>query len=85
MLLVLLDLSAAFDTIDHTKLVDRLEMTFGIGGTALESYIRDIGRIIDNSNVSIVYADDTQLSENYSFSELISPTWNPLSMMGRGG
>ena len=35
-LLVFLDLSAAFDTIDHSVLLRRLETTFGFTGTALE-------------------------------------------------
>ena len=35
-LLVLLDLSSAFDTVDHDIMICRLAMSFGIIGTALQ-------------------------------------------------
>ncbi len=43
-LLVLLDLSAVFDTIDHNILLNRLENSVGISGSALawfKSYLSD--------------------------------------------
>ena len=42
--LVLLDLSAAFDTVDHDILIRRLQITYGINGTAIQwfrSYLTD--------------------------------------------
>ena len=43
-LLIMLDLSAAFDTVGHKVLIDLLEKQFGVSGTALEwfqSYLHD--------------------------------------------
>ena len=34
-IITMLDLSAAFDTIDHSTLLNRLSVNFGISGTAL--------------------------------------------------
>ena len=55
-LLVLLDLSAAFNTIDHQVLLNRLYVTYGITGTALKwfhSYLSDRKkRILINGSYS---------------------------------
>ena len=47
--LIMLDLSAAFDTIDHQTLLDRFEHLFGVTGQALEwisSYLRDRYQVV---------------------------------------
>ena len=50
---VLLDLSAAFDTIDHKKLLNILDTSFGIRGDALkwfESYLSDRQQTVQIGN-----------------------------------
>ena len=52
-LLVLLDLSAAFDTIDHLILIDRLENLIGLSGHALSwnrSYLSERHAVVYNSS-----------------------------------
>jgi exonuclease III len=54
-LLVSLDLSAAFDTIDHKILIDRLHKTFGVSGTALSwiiSYLSNRTQLVTLGKLS---------------------------------
>jgi hypothetical protein len=46
----LLDLSSAFNTIDHTVLIDRLKTRFGLNGTVLKWF----GSYLSNRTQSIV-------------------------------
>ena len=52
-MLLFLDLSAAFDTVNHRVLLSRLSDRFGIKGTALswfESYLRGRTQFVGNDN-----------------------------------
>ena len=87
--LVLLDLSAAFDTIDHTILLSRLESYFGITGSALgllSSYLSDRSQSVKiESSLSAPLPLTTGVPQGSVLGPLLfclytTPlTWNPLS------
>src|SRR6476619_1037122 len=87
--LVLLDLLAAFDTIDHQILIQRLESTFGISGSALSllsSYLLDRFQFVSidsscssNSNLHTGVPQGSVLSPL-----LFTPYTNPLSYIFEG-
>ena len=57
-ILLLLDLSVAFDTVDHCILLPRLSRRFGIGGTALEwfrSYLGDRTQFLNINGSTVVF------------------------------
>ena len=59
-MLVLLDLSAAFDTVSHQKLLQRLNVTFGVSGLALDwfkSYLSDRRQCVHIDGVSSEFVD----------------------------
>ena len=58
-LLVLLDQSAAFDTVDHDVLLNRLSTSFGVRGSALHWF----PSYLSNRSQSISF--DQKLSENF--------------------
>jgi hypothetical protein len=60
-ILLMLDLSAAFDVIDHDILFDRLQYSFGISGTALSwirSYLTDRSQCV---SIGSVHSDNMVL------------------------
>ena len=71
--LVLLDLSAAFDTVNHSVLLDRLEHRIGLGGTALQwfrSYLSDrVQRVIVNG----VRSNDHELGTGVPQGSVLGP------------
>ena len=57
----LLDLSAAFDTLDHHILLKRLEMSFGIRGTVLDWFSSYVSERFQSVNIKGVMSDPCPL------------------------
>ena len=72
-LLVLLDLSAAFDTVDHSILLSRMNSYFGIGGVALDwfqSYLSGRTYCVRTDNVT---SDISQLKYGHPQGSVLGP------------
>ena len=76
--LVLLDLSAAFDTVDHKILLERLENYFGITGIALrwiESYLTNQSQrvVIGDMNMTGAKSDSISLKFGVPQGSVLGP------------
>ena len=82
--LVLLDLSAAFDTIDHNVLLQRLEHQIGIKGTALSwfrSYLSDRSQFVHVNDESSI---NTTVSHGVPQGSVLGPILFTLYMLPLG-
>ena len=72
-LLLLLDLSAAFDTVDHSILLNRLEKRFGITGSALKWVLSYFENRRQQVVVDGVKSEETVLSCNVPQGSVLGP------------
>ena len=76
--LILLDLSAAFDTVSHLLLLNRLRHHFGIQGTVLrwfENYMTDRSQkiVLDDSNNKAAVSDHAILKQGVPQGSVLGP------------
>jgi len=72
-ILVLLDLSAAFDTVDHLILYNRLENMFGIKGTALQFFISYLVDRYQQVQINEVISERIQLETGVPQGSVLGP------------
>ena len=72
-LLVLLDLSAAFDTVEHSVLLSRLSTSFGIRGTALEWFVSYLSGRSQRVSLSGKCSESLQLNQRVPQGSCLGP------------
>ena len=70
---VLLDLSAGFDTVDHEVLLRRLEVTYGITGTALQWFRSYLTGRTQRVYINLTYSDDFALPHGVPQGSCLGP------------
>ena len=72
-MLLLLDLSAAFDTVDHSILLSRLALRLGVNGRVIawiKAYLKDRGQFVQNENTK---SSISQLLRGVSQGSVLGP------------
>ena len=77
-ILVLLDLSAAFDTVDHTILIRRLSTHFGIRGRALDWFVSYLSDRAQYTKVNDISSNSLYLTQGVPQGSVLGPILNSL-------
>ena len=79
-LLVLLDLSAAFDTVEHSVLLSRLSTSFGVRGTAQEWFASYLSGRSQRVSLSGKRSESLQLNQGVPQGSCLGPLLFTLSI-----